>query len=313
MAKWQDKIFGVSLENEKESEKIIKALDCKTRRDILRLLAKGSMGIWEIAQTLNVPLSTISEHVKVLVRSGLVTIFRQKNDRGRGKIVTRQYEKIQFDICEHVEGKQKFHTYTQPIPIGAYSDFCINQYCGMVGVEGYIGCRDNKDSFYSPLRSVAQLIWFDFGYLEYSVPFLEIDKKNISSISFSAEICSEAPGYDENWRSDIYFEINGKEVCLYTSPSDFGSRRGKRTPEWWNDGTQYGLLKSVEVTKNGTFLDGVPISMVTVDDLKLSQSSIIKFRIGVRENAQNRGGINLFGSKFGDYPQHIAFTVVCEE
>ncbi len=313
MAKRYDKTYTVSLDDEERSEKIIKALDCKTRRDILRLLARGSMGIWEIAQALNVPLSTISEHVKVLLQTGIVTVFGQKTDRGRGKMVTRQYEKITIDVCAPPEKEAVSHSFTQQIPIGAYTDFSVNRYCGMVSVEGYIGCRDNTNSFFSPIRSAAQLIWFDYGYLEYRVPLFRENGNVISSVTLSAEVCSEAPGYDENWKSDIFFAVNGKEVCTYTSPSDFGARHGKLTPEWWQGGTQYGLLKSVEITRNGTLLDGEPVSAVTVADLQLQRDEIVTIRIGVKEDAKNRGGLNLFGKKFGDYPQHITFTVNYED
>ena len=87
------KSLKCSLFDEESAAKIIKALNCKTRRDILRLLEKGPKGIWEIAEALNVPLSTISEHISVLTKAGIISVIRRVSDRGFAKIVSRQYEK----------------------------------------------------------------------------------------------------------------------------------------------------------------------------------------------------------------------------
>ena len=52
-------------------------------------------------------------------------------------------------------------------------------------------------------------------------------------------------------------------------------------------------------------MDGVQISGVTLSDLDLKPGAAITVRIAVREDAQYVGGINLFGSKFGNYAQDI--------
>lgn len=313
MKQTYNKIHSVNINKDKEVKTLIKALNCKNRRDILRLLSRQNMmSITEISEILNVPISTISEHVKILIASGLVSIAGKKVSRGKSKLITRQYERILISIVNNENlNNVKSHSYN--IPIGMYNNFKIHHYCGIISDEGYIDARDNKNSFYSPNRSLAQLIWFDYGYLEYIIPIQKIDSKKIISISISAEICSEAPSYNMDWKSDIYFEINGKEVCTYTSPSDFGIRRGLLTPEWWQGGTQYGLMKQVEVKKEGTYLDGDLVSNVTLNDLSLVENNPISFRIGVHDNAKNRRGLNIFGNKFGDYNQNITLTITYKQ
>ena len=156
----------------------------------------------------------------------------------------------------------------------------------MVGTGGYIAPRDDKFSFYSPARFAAQLIWFDYGYLEYKIPIKKIEARKLASITLSAELCSEAPG------------------C------DFGDRKGRFSPEWWHNGnTQYGLIKQIEVNKKGTFLDGNFVSPITINELNIANSPLVTIRIGVHENSKHRGGINIFGEKFGDYPQNISLTI----
>ncbi len=311
MIKNFNKILDLKIENDKEVEKLVKALDCKSRRDILRLLSRGPMGMIEIAEKLNMPKSSLSEHVRVLIGSGIVSVVGQKDGRGQSKVISRQFEKIAISINSE-ERQGEFKNHSHHIPIGSYSAFDINKYCGMLSEEGYIGARDDKLSFYSPVRFIAQLIWFDYGYLEYTVPIQKIDRNKIVSISISAELCSEAPGYNENWKSDITFTMCGKDVCVYTSPGDYGARRGLLTPEWWSEGTQYGVIKQIEVTEQGTFLDGTFVSSVTINELDLSDN-LFTFRIGVKENAKNRGGINLFGRKFGDHNQNIIVTFTYKE
>ena len=47
------------------------------------------------------------------------------------------------------------------------------------------------------------------------------------------------------------------------------------------------------------------LSGVSIADLHLGQEPYIRASIEVPADAQNVGGINLFGESFGDYPQAI--------
>ena len=314
MEKFSNKVLSVDLKDEEQSERIIKALNCKTRRDILRLLSGKTLSIWEIAERLNVPLSTTSEHVSILLKAGIISVVRKEGSRGQSKILSRQYEQIRIELVHATGTPSKAEVRREEIPIGSYTDFKIGKYCGMLGEEGYIGRRDDPTTFYAPKRHEAQLLWFDYGYLEYKIPLKEVENKTLAGIALSLELCSEAPGYNENWKSDVFFEINGTPLCTLTLPGDFGARQGALTPKWWKAGTQYGLLKKIEVRKKGTFLDGEPCSDICIADLEAGGSpSLLTLRIGVKEDAKNRGGVNLFGSKYGDHPQHILLDLIYKE
>jgi predicted transcriptional regulator len=96
------------------------------------------------------------------------------------------------------------------------------------------------------------------------------------------------------------------EIGTWTSPADFGGERGALTPAWWGiQNSQYGLLKVWRVTPNGSYVDGVKVSKVNLNQLNLQPSEPILVRVGVKEEATNIGGMNLFGSKFGNYPQDV--------
>jgi predicted transcriptional regulator len=120
------------------------------------------------------------------------------------------------------------------------------------------------------------------------------------------EMSSEVPGTNKKWLSDISAWINEVEIGTWTSPGDFGDRRGRFTPSFWKlEGSQYGLLTTWEVTAQGTFIDRRQVSKVTLADLRLEEHHSIKVRIGIAENAEHAGGINIFGKGFGDYDQDI--------
>ena len=52
------------------------------------------------------------------------------------------------------------------------------------------------------------------------------------------------------------------------------------------------------------FLDNVFVSdKVRFADLHIYDGSSIKLDIGIKDDAAHKGGINLFGKNFGNYPQ----------
>jgi predicted transcriptional regulator len=196
------------------------------------------------------------------------------------------------------------------MPIGAYVDCQVTPTCGIASAGGLIGLLDDPTSFYEPEHVDAQLIWFHQGFLEYRFPNRLPAGAQPESLRLSMEICSEAPLYNLNWPSDISVWINGVEIGVWTSPADFGGERGRLTPEWWTPrNTQYGLLKVWHVGKHATEIDGAPLSSVTIDGLQLAQGRFITVRIGVKSDATHVGGLNLFGSRFGNYPQDLVLRI----
>lgn len=60
-------------ENEETIANIASALSVPARRKIIKLINKSNFSINEIAEKLNMPVSTTSFHVKVLVNAGLLS------------------------------------------------------------------------------------------------------------------------------------------------------------------------------------------------------------------------------------------------
>jgi predicted transcriptional regulator len=133
----------------------------------------------------------------------------------------------------------------------------------------------------------------------------------VQSLELAVELSSEVPGTSKDWPSDITVAINGHEIGTWTSPGDYGDKRGKFTPDWWKlAGSQYGDLKRWEVKDSGTFLDGAKISSCSLADLELNDHRSIRVRIGVKENARHPGGMNIFGRGFGNHDQDITLRLL---
>ena len=166
---------------------------------------------------------------------------------------------------------------------------------------------DDVKAFTFPEHFDAGILWFTSGYVEYGLPNHLQPGQRLTRLQISFEISSEYPGFNKDYPSDIHFSLNGIPLGVWVSPGDYGDRRGHVSPAWWPASlNQYGLLKTLIINREGTFMDGgQKLSDVTVDHLCIDYNSLLSFRIEVPENTANCGGCTLFGEQFGDYNQAI--------
>ncbi len=295
-----------------EIKNIASALASDLRLKILRLLCEGEISLNEISERFSVPLSTVTANVKQLEDAGLVRCEMRPAKRGLKKVCVKSVDNILLHLADE-DFPEKSNTIIQDMPIGRFSDFEIQPTCGLASAASIISYVDDPVSFYDPEASDAQIIWFTSGYLEYRFPNRLPKNASVINFEISMEVCAEAPGYNAEWPSDIYVEVNHVLIGTFTSPGDFGDKRGLLNPAWWDSNlTQYGQHKRWIVTPGGSYIDGVRVSNVTIEDLRLRESASIKVRIGVKPEAKNVGGINLFGRKFGNYEQDIRLKMEYE-
>lgn len=301
--------FDVLIEDEEELEPIIQALNASVRRRIMSMLRSSSYSIAALARKLKMPVSTVSFHINILKKAGLVRVTVKRNTRGNEKLVSRLIDRFSVDFI--TETKATRHSkFMQEIPLGSFSDAKVEAGCGMASEQEIIVSDDLPGAFFSPLRLNAQIIWFTRGYIEYRIPNYMLRDRNVNAVVLSMEICSEAPNYNNEWESDITFWINGTETATYLSPGDFGGRRGRLNPDWWSDySSQYGIVKTLRITSDCVFLDETPVSTQNIEKLKLKEGDYFTFRIGVKAGAKHQGGVNIFGEKFGDFSQGLLFMV----
>jgi predicted transcriptional regulator len=203
--------------------------------------------------------------------------------------------------------------YETEVSVGHYTDIQAEPTCGLATTETIIGEFDEPRYFFHPNRTNAKILWFGKGYVDYKLPNFLLKSQKPNELEISLEISSEAPFTNSNWPSDIYFYLNGIELGKWTSPGDFGDSRGKFTPDWWpSEVNQYGLLKRLRICEDGTYMDGIKISAVTIHDVKIRDKQWA-FRIAVHEESENVGGMTVFGTGFGNYNQDILFRLYYEE
>ena len=80
---------NLTLLDDEELEAIGEALSSPIRRKIISLVTDKSYSVLELARTLNVALSTMSFHVKVLKNAGLVKTISSPDKRGNEKNVSQ--------------------------------------------------------------------------------------------------------------------------------------------------------------------------------------------------------------------------------
>jgi predicted transcriptional regulator len=285
--------------------KVVQALSSETRLQILNLVSQRTMSVSGLTEAMGMPHSTVNFNLKQLEDAELVSVHYQPGTRGQLKMISKRYDDIYLKI-PGLEIESATDTIEISMPIGHFSLFAIKPVCGMASDTKSIGIVDDPKSFYEPERVTAQILWFKQGFVEYNFPNKLPAGAEPFEVEISLEVCSEAPGYAMDWPSDITLWLNNVEVGTWTSPGDLGGERGRHSPSWWAvEQTQYGLLKRWLVTANGAFIDGEKLSDVSVKELGINDSDHIVMRIGVKEDARNVGGMNLFGRKFGNYEQDI--------
>lgn len=285
---------------------VLKCLGSPARLSILTMLHEsGPLNVNEIAERLGLPQSSTSTHVNALERAGLIETESQKARKGSQKICRAAHDEIvlTFDSGSAVETD----VIEVAMPVGLYAMSDVVAPCGLCANDGIIGYLDSPDTFLSPSRMKAGLLWFTKGKVDYQFPNnARIVGKPVRELELVMELSSEVPGTSDNWPSDIHLSVNHRLVAVWTAPGDYGDQRGKYTPAWWKlAGSQYGHLKSFRTTGEGTFIDGVKVSDVTLTDLALDAHRSIRVEIAVPEGATHPGGINIFGRGFGNYDQDI--------
>lgn len=290
-----------------EAELIRQALSSKQRMKLLSLVAKQTMNVNEITAELGLDHSTVSLHIKTLEAAGLILSDRFSTDKGSEKRCWAAFQKITIDTATNKPSPQIL-TKEIRTPIGLFTRIEAKPECGLASEISLIGNRQNDvESFLLPERINAQIIWFEHaGWVEYMFPYSLTPADELTAIEFSAEICSSVPDYDDDFPSDITLWINEVEAGIWTSPGDFGDHRGLLNPPWWLDvWTQHGMLTTWRVDSSGSYINGIKVMNTTLADLDIKPGQRVLIRIGVKPDAIHKGGLNIFGSRFGDYPQDL--------
>ncbi|HEY6631332.1 MAG TPA: helix-turn-helix domain-containing protein [Rhizobiaceae bacterium] len=290
---------------------LLKSLASEVRLRILELLNRsGPRNVNQVAEELGLPQSTVSANIQVLVEAGLVQTKSQKARKGSQKLCYTTFSELLIAFKEPGAARDR-DAIEVAMPLGLYTRCEVSAPCGLCSKDGVIGLLDVPDTFLDPDRMRAGLLWFTRGFVEYQFPNnAAVAKFKVAALELALELSSEVPGTSKNWPSDITVAVNGREIDTWTAPADYGDKRGKFTPDWWKlKGSQYGDLKNWRVTAEGTFRDGRKVSNCALPDLQLDAHRSVRVRIGVKDDARHPGGVNIFGSGFGNHSKDIVLRL----
>jgi predicted transcriptional regulator len=279
------------------------AMASSVRIKLIQLLAKEPMNVRELAEAVGLSSAIMTMHVKKLEKAGIIQSELRPGKSGLQKICSLIIDQAEIIFPNKMEHIREYHQ--SSIQIGHYTDFLVEPTCGLATSEKVIGEFDDPRYFLDAERFQAKILWFSEGFIEYKIPNFLLSTENPQELLISMELSSEAPLTNNNWPSDITFYLNEVKLGTWTSPGDFGDKRGKYNPSWWlDDLNQYGLLKYLTITNEGTHMGNKQISDVTLDQINVRDKQWT-FRIACEKDSLNVGGITLFGKDFGNYNQDI--------
>ena len=146
---------------------IFKALGSPVRVQILRLIQeKEGLNIKQIAQSLKIPVTTLSPHLNLLAEAGLIEFRDESLTHGTQKrcYFIKDWDQLLVNMA--LSGPD-LQTYSAEIGVGHFSDFSVTPTCGMATSSSFVGQLDQPRYFIHPGSRQARIVWFTTGYLEY--------------------------------------------------------------------------------------------------------------------------------------------------
>ncbi|MCQ2741910.1 MAG: helix-turn-helix domain-containing protein [Bacilli bacterium] len=292
----------LSDDNKRRLQNIGLALSNEKRIDMLSAIHDGINSVTTLAKKLNIPNSNVIFHAKILEEAGL--IYSEHLSSSLKFHPTLNEINLVF-FRNDLQNTVIVNKLDYEIPVGAYTkiEYLLDSFHAFSEREEL---NINVKNLYDFDKSKAQLISTRRGLISYP---LRNEEAELESIVISFEACSETSAYDNEYKSDISVFINDLELLTYRCPGDFGGRHGLLNPDWYiSFYTQFGELNTIHVNERGVYRNGVLVNAkVTIKDLDLKRPNPV-LKIGNKRDCTYPGGINLFGPKFGDYPQGIKIT-----
>lgn len=307
-------IVNLDIKNDNDIPYMVKlcnALGSEVRMKILKTLQRRpyTFSITDLIKLTNIPCTTLIHHLNILKEVNLIDITYKSTKHGSTRIISRYLKGASLNFY-YLEDKDNttIKTELQNMKVGNFIKYEGNDFNFVTPTRSY---PKRGTDCYIPERFQAELIYTLNGKLTYIFSNNAAKFNKIKSISFSMELSSETPYYDNDYLSEITFWINDIEIATYLSLGDYGDRRGILNPAWWPDrNSQYGKLVTVLVDEAGVSLNGKQISTkINISKLNIQKGNSIIFALGNKQTSTYIGGFNLFGSSFGDFHQDILCAI----
>ncbi len=292
-----------------------KALSSPVRLEIIKKLQEKKCNYSELARIFDLPVGTIAFHINVLEQAGLVSVGNMPEHKGHIRWCSYANPYIML-IMRDGEKRSTEKVREHNISVGDYVLFEPIKEWGLGCANGQITGYSDGGFIYTDERKRAQILWCDGGKVVYPVPTSLFDGENIKDVRISLEISSNTMGYSNHYPSDITYTIDGVELCTDMSLGDYGDRYGLYTPKTWHgESTKYGVLKVISVKRDGVYMNEKLVNKkLTVSFFsERAKNNAMFFGVENKPDSPHPGGFNIFGDKFGDYPQAIKINVFTDK
>lgn len=293
--------------------RIANALSNPLRVDILRQLQDGPRTIPELAEINNISITNCVFHTSILEETALIRIELVPSETRNVRMCYRLMRKVNINLFQVPDFSSNQKEYKLSCKVGDYVDLSDDAEVKFhTSTEAHL-----FDNTFMSSRKDAQVIWSPCGTITYAFPNPVQEKEEVVSINLNLELCSEVVEYNNEYKSDVTFWINDVELFTHTSPGDYGDRPGFNNPEWAKKAkviTQYGDYYNIVIKKHSVYLNGVLVNKdFDIDKLDIKKHpNKILLKIGNKVDALNKGGWNIFGKGFGDYPIDIELKITVE-
>ncbi|MEG0766717.1 MAG: hypothetical protein RR482_03285 [Clostridia bacterium] len=119
--------------------------------------------------------------------------------------------------------------------------------------------------------------------------------------------------WSENGFMEHTFSISNQSLCTLTSTSDFNNTYRLQRFTRRRVGTRYVLRKTLTINQEGVFLDGLQLSVLSIDALPIHDGKPLVLRLAPAAEACNTDGLALFGRSVGNYAQDIRISPTTEQ
>ena len=184
-----DKILTLHINIPSEREKICavgRALSVPDRVRILNLLTARSMNLNEISKVLDIPVSSVSNHINALQDAELVLVSYQPSAKGHVKLCSEMVCMVQ--IKRATPKTSDNDAYCMEMPVGMYTDCDIKAPCGMASAEKQLLRPTRRSTSFCPSAKMPSWCGFRTG-MSVTCSRIPRPKPNLSTKSASRWSC----------------------------------------------------------------------------------------------------------------------------
>ena len=227
---------------------VVRGLASPVRVRILRLLRRrGPLNVNQISEALGLPQSTIATNVQMLEEASLIETATAQGRKGQQKICAARFDEIIIRLEARTTSREQDVVEVE-MPLGLYTSYQVGAPCGLCSTEGIIGrarrARPLPRSV--PRAGGADLVRPRLCRIQVSQQCEGAERRGGRDRVRPGAVVGGARHQCRTGLPTSALWVNDVKIGTWTSPGDYGDKRGVHTPRWWKlEGSQYGELTTL--------------------------------------------------------------------